>query len=373
MISIYDVIIIWAGPAGLWIWNKLQELGINYMILEKNEIWSSFLQWNEKTKFISPSFPSNAFWQVDLNSIDYSSSPWFVMWKEHLNGKEYAEYLKFFAQKNKLKISEKKEVLKIEKNEDIFKITTKNHSYFAKYICCASWEFESPNYGNIHWKELWIHSSEVKNYDNFKDVTWKIPVIWWYESAIDMSYNLLKNGKEVSLFARNNIADISSSDPSKILSPNSRERLKEMKKSNLFHVIKADIQNITEENWKYILSSTNNENFIFNNKVILATGFQSGFKALWELISYRPDGHPDLNTFDELKQTNGVFISWPMVRQEDVIFCFIYKFRQRFWVIALEIAKRLELKSDLEYIQNKWEKQGFYLDDFSSCCDECNC
>jgi uncharacterized protein YcgL (UPF0745 family) len=61
------------------------------------------------------------------------------------------------------------------------------------------------------------------------------------------------------------------------------------------------------------------------------------------------------------------------VRQEDLIFCFIYKFRQRFWVIVLEIAQRLWKNIDYQQVKKSWIKQWFYLDDFSCCDNECIC
>ena len=372
MISIYDVIIIWAGPAGLWLWKKLQELGINYVILEKDTIWSSFLNWNNKTKFITPSFPGNAFWNVDLNSIDYSSSPGLFQWKEHLNWLEYSAYLKDFYTKHKLNIHIDQEVLEIKKINDIFTIFTKKHKYFSKYICCAMWEFNAPNFWNIIGSDLSIHSSEIKNYDYFKYIYWKIPIIGWYESAIDLAYNLVKLWKEVSIFSRNEIDNFQSSDPSKVLSLISMEKLRTIQQSPLFSFTKDTLTSLSYVDENYILSSQNNT-YNFWNKPIFATGFRSSFKPLWNLVSYRNDGYPEVNNFDELKHTKWIFMSGPIIRHEELIFCFIYKFRQRFWIIALEIAKRLWTNLEYELIKKKWKKEWFYLDNLSHCWDECIC
>ncbi len=89
-----NVIIVGAGPAGIGIASLLSETDIDYTILEKKETGHSFLEWPDSMKMITPSFPSNAFGQIDLNAIASLTSPAFTFKKEHLNGKEYAEYLK---------------------------------------------------------------------------------------------------------------------------------------------------------------------------------------------------------------------------------------------------------------------------------------
>ena len=60
----------------------------------------------------------------------------------------------------------------------------------------------------------------------------------------------------------------------------------------------------------------------------------------------------------------------PEVRQDDVIFCFIYKFRQRFAVVANQIADRLQI--DVEPLE-EYRRYGMFLDDLSCCGDDCAC
>ena len=46
--TISKVIIVGAGPAGLGVASLLNQIGIDYVILEKNEIGTSFLKWPKK-------------------------------------------------------------------------------------------------------------------------------------------------------------------------------------------------------------------------------------------------------------------------------------------------------------------------------------
>ena len=45
-------------------------------------------------------------------------------------------------------------------------------------------------------------------------------------------------------------------------------------------------------------------------------------------------GSPLLSDEDESTKTPGLFLVGPAVRHEDHVFCFVYKFRQRFGVVA---------------------------------------
>ena len=53
------------------------------------------------------------------------------------------------------------------------------------------------------------------------------------------------------------------------------------------------------------------------------------------------EGAPLLNKLDESTTTPGLFLVGPAVRHGDLSFCFVYKFRQRFGIVADAIAKGL--------------------------------
>ncbi|GJM74955.1 hypothetical protein HMSSN036_71710 [Paenibacillus macerans] len=77
-----------------------------------------------------------------------------------------------------------------------------------------------------------------------------------------------------------------------------------------------------------------------------------------------------LNEVDESTLTPGLFVSGPGVRHGHLIFCFIYKFRQRFGVVAGEIAERLGLDTGT---LEEYRKQGMLLTDLSCCGEDCQC
>ena len=65
-----------------------------------------------------------------------------------------------------------------------------------------------------------------------------------------------------------------------------------------------------------------------------------------------------------------VFLTGPTVVHDKAVFCFIYKYRQRWAIVAREILMRLghysKTISDYAY-------KGFMMEDLSCCQDTCSC
>ena len=64
----------------------------------------------------------------------------------------------------------------------------------------------------------------------------------------------------------------------------------------------------------------------------------------------------------------GLYLCGPAVRHDKQVFCFIYKYRQRFAVVAKSIANSLGLPAEALEAYRQW---GMYLDDLSCCGEEC--
>ena len=76
-------------------------------------------------------------------------------------------------------------------------------------------------------------------------------------------------------------------------------------------------------------------------------------------------GAPLLTKEDESTKVPGVFLVGPTVRHGELSFCFIYKFRQRFAVVADAICKGLG--RDTKAAVEECRKMNMFLDDFSCC------
>lgn len=103
---------------------------------------------------------------------------------------------------------------------------------------------------------------------------------------------------------------------------------------------------------------------------ILANGFTGSHSLIRDWFEPRDDGFPLLNEADESTTAPGLFFAGPMVRHGQHVFCFIYKFRQRFAVVAKAIADRLGLPAEQLETYRQWV---MYLDDLSCCGEACVC
>jgi hypothetical protein len=81
------------------------------------------------------------------------------------------------------------------------------------------------------------------------------------------------------------------------------------------------------------------------------------------------DGAPLLNDFDESTKTPGLFLVGPQVVHGSLSFCFVYKYRQRFGIVADAIARGLGL--DTHGTVEAMRKSNMFLDDFSCCKGAC--
>ena len=126
----YDVIIVGAGAAGVGVAIALTHVGIeNYLIVDRDSVGSSFAEWPEETRFITPSFPSNSIGMLDLNSIAIGVSPAYTMRVEHPTGNDFAEHLRSLSQFFELPVLENTNITGINKIDKY--IQCRNGRHFA--------------------------------------------------------------------------------------------------------------------------------------------------------------------------------------------------------------------------------------------------
>ena len=66
----YDVVVVGAGAAGVGIAAMLTDFGVdNMVVLERDRVGSSFDRWPKEMRFITPSFTTNYWGHLDLNSV----------------------------------------------------------------------------------------------------------------------------------------------------------------------------------------------------------------------------------------------------------------------------------------------------------------
>ncbi len=372
----YKIIIIGAGASGVGFASALESLKFeSYLVIEKGEIGDSFLNWPKETRLITPSFTTNGFGFPDINSIAPSTSPAFTFEKEHLSGIEYGEYLRLVAEAYNLKINTNENVVSIEKDNEHYIIKTDKDVYKATYVVMAVGEFGRANDYDIKGFELGIHYKDI---DSFKDFTEEeYVVVGGNESGSDITCNLTSLGKKVTIYTNNFGENERIADPSIALSPITKTKLRNAASLYGFKVFEDHkLKEIQKNGDEYHLTFENEgkiKTIISKTKPLLATGFISQVKQFKnELFEFNSENIPIVNENDESTINPNLFLIGPSLRQQKIIFCYIYKFRQRFMYVISKIAEREGIVLDSEVVEN-YRKNQMYLTDLSCCSVDCDC
>ena len=366
----HNIIIIGAGPAGIGCALALNRAGIkDIVILEANCVGSSFRRWPKQMRLITPSFHTNSFYQTDLNSITPDTSPADFFQKQHLTGSEYADYLNTGVAHFGLNVREQVKVSQITSEREGYCVHTDKETYKADIVIWAAGEFSLPKLKPFEGAELCVHSSVFRDWNDYqgKDAL----VIGGYESGIDAAFNLVEIGKRVIVLSSGEPWKVDHPDPSEILSPYTRDRLISTLKGNTGKMVlrgNCKVLSVSKLSNRYIVETDDGEIFESEHRPIAATGFQSALTPVKDLFEWE-NYLPIFTEEDESTLYPGIYYSGPSLVHNNSKFCFIYKFRARFGVIARSVAKRLGYpEPDLEDDR----RRGFLVDDLE-CCTNCEC
>lgn len=366
----FDVIVVGAGAAGVGVGVALKHAGIDScLIIDRQEVGASFESWPAETRFITPSFPTNSIGMLDLNSVAIGVSPAYSLGVEHPTGKDFARHLQGVARVFELPIQTGEEVLRVTKPDVVFIIETDLRTLYAKHVVWATGEFQFPNVAAFPGTEFCQHTAFVRSYAELPGGNFV--VIGGYESGIDAAFHLAEGEKRVRLFDAGAPWDEESSDPSVALSTYSMERFHdEWFQSHVELFADCPVESVTKSADGFEVHTADGRTWQTPSPPLLANGFKRGTGLVSNLFESREDGYPLLNERDESTITPGLFLCGPGVRHDHHVFCFIYKYRQRFAVVAKQIATQLGLPAEDLEAYRLW---GMYLDDLSCCGEECVC
>lgn len=302
---------------------------------------------------------------------------------------------------------------------------TKTMSMTTRYIVWAAGEFQFPkNKAMAEGKsdeaqqdkspfpgaELCLHNSHVESWKKLPGENFI--VIGGYESGVDAAYNLAQAGKNVRILASTPCWGLTTGDPSSELAPYTAARLREIlsprfspnpKLASPLRVIAVDkAENggfnvaarwkaVDREDMKYLKVSgysgykvepLGDEGSIVafhtDHAPILCNGFEGSVAAEAGHLFDFPDPDnkkgclgigPLLTRNDESTKVPGVFLVGPSVTHGELSFCFVYKFRQRFGVVANAICDGLGM--DTRAAVEECKRTNMYLNDFATCEGTC--
>jgi putative flavoprotein involved in K+ transport len=357
----WDVLVVGAGAAGVGVGAALKEAGVTrFALLERHEVGASFRRWPAEMRFITPSFASNAFGLPDLNAVTWDTSPAFSLGSEHPTGAAYADYLQMVARHYELPVESGVEAHRVQPLPDNagFRVETNRGPLHSRFVIWAAGEFQYPHQAAFAGAEHCLHTSQIPRWDTVRGD--EIVIIGGYESGIDAAVNLVRPGRAVRVLDALAPWQSDDPDPSFALSPYTMERL--LRVETGLELIEAEVARVERVGEGYSVCAT----------PLLATGFVGSLTLVEALFDWHEEGGFALLTGDdESTRTPGLFLVGPAVRHGNAIFCFIYKFRQRFALVARAIAERLGLET-ADFVARA-RARTMYLDDLSCCELECAC
>ncbi|QDU64300.1 putative oxidoreductase CzcO [Planctomycetes bacterium Pan216] len=367
-----EVAIVGAGAAGVGVGIALQDLGLNnFVIVDRGRVGESFRRWPREMRFITPSFYSNGFGLLDLNSVSPTTSPAFTLGEQNPTGLQYAAYLEALATYRHLPAETKTNVHSITRDKNgRFLLRTDREDYEAQYLIWGTGEFQYPNRCPFVGSEHCVHTSCVQSWAELSGS--EFAIIGGFESGVDAATHLASTADRITLIDRNPIGISDDPDPSGSLVPTSALRLRDLLDRDKL-VLRPDFHVVAVERTSdaFVIRSHADDRVTVSSPPLLATGFLGGQTLIQGLFENDPEGFPMLTPQDESVKTQGLFLVGPKVRHEGLLFCFIYKFRQRFAVVAAAIGERLGV--DTSDFIDYYREAGMYLDDFSCCGESCEC
>ncbi|MEM0970510.1 MAG: NAD(P)/FAD-dependent oxidoreductase [Verrucomicrobiota bacterium] len=369
--SLYDVLIVGAGPAGLGCAAALKECGIeNLVLVDQRGVGASFEAWPAQMRMISPSFHSNPFGQPDLNAITPHTSVADFVNTEHPTGAEYARYLRALSEHYDFPVETEIEIKGVERTGEWLTVESSAEPFRARHVIWAAGEFFFPRF-DIRGSEFCQHNTTVTDWSELPGL--EHAIIGGFESGIDAAIHLARLGKTVHVLSRGEPWHLDSSDPSRALSPFTLDRLRDVLHNasgsvRFYH--HADIVEVTRQGDMYTLQNEEGEPFEISTPPILCTGFRGGLGPVSKWFEDEKGRLVFSEEADESPILPNLFYSGPMLQHHQSLFCFIYKFRARFGIIAKTIAERLGYAWE-EPLQ-QWSERGFMIDDLT-CCLDCTC
>jgi putative flavoprotein involved in K+ transport len=367
-----DVLVVGAGPAGIGVAATLRRIGVEATILDRHAVGASFLSWPEDMRLITPSFTGNQFGLVDLNAVTPDTSPALSLLEEHPTGPQYAAYLEMIADLEELDVRTGVEVTDVTAAQDggLRVHLEDGERWSARHVVWAAGELQYPRTSGFPGAESCVPTVTVDRWDTHPGDD--VVIVGGYESGIDAAVHLIRRGRRVTVLDAERPWEVVDADPSRTLSPYTHGRLREAHGTGQLR-LEGDVavSAVTADGARgYQVHTADGQRWASDGPPLLAIGFRGSLELVADRFKFDDGGRVVVSEeADESTVLPDLFLAGPSLAHRDAIFCFVYKFRQRFGVVAREIGRRLGVDvAPLEALR----RDGFLLDDLS-CCDDCAC
>ncbi|MDA0313685.1 MAG: YpdA family putative bacillithiol disulfide reductase [Bacteroidetes bacterium] len=183
--SLYDLLILGAGPIGLACGIEAKKAGLNYLILEKGALCNSIYNYPVNMTFFSTAE------RLELAEIPFMSAGAKPTRMEAL---DYYRRIYFLFD---LKVNLYEQVETLKKEKDLFHIQTSKGKYRSRKIILATGFYDLPNLLNVPGENL----PKVLHYykEPWPFVGQKVLVVGGANSAVDAALECWRKGAQVSM------------------------------------------------------------------------------------------------------------------------------------------------------------------------------
>ncbi|MBB6522704.1 flavin-containing monooxygenase [Pseudoteredinibacter isoporae] len=194
----FDCVIIGAGPAGLSVAYHLKKLGVEFALLDREGVGSSWKRMNDSLKLVSP------WW---TNMLPGTALNPFYAFKKHSRS-SFVKYLESYYKEKELGPLITENVNAVRKGEEGYLLETSNGEIKCRAVVCASGYFGNPYIPEIESDGSVdvFHASSFKNVDQLleRGVS-SVLVVGRRVTAGQLAEELCSSGISVSLSSRGGV------------------------------------------------------------------------------------------------------------------------------------------------------------------------
>ncbi len=321
--TIYDVLIVGAGPCGLACGIEAKKKNLSYAILDKGNVTESIRR-----------YPSNMIFFSSADMIAIGDVP-FTSLNLRPSRVEALKYYRKVSEYFNLNIHIFTKVEDIKKEDDIFILETSKGEYQAKKVVLAIGYYDIPRSLKAPGEDL----PHVSHYfdEPFKYTRTKVTVVGGANSAIETALDLYRNGSEVTLV---HLYEELDRRAKYWIVPDLENRIKKGEVKSFF---RSKVTEITKEAVHIVNLDTNEKTTIPADFVFLMIGYRPDAEFLTK-VGIQLEGDmliPKINPETYESNIPGIYLGGSVIGGEETAKVFIENGKLHGEPIMTDIVKKI--------------------------------